>query len=593
MRCALRCLSPLLLLMEAFIHSAGAQEWVDESNRHAELVITVLATFEPERASELGATGYDEAVMDLGPDLFGRYQLAMRALIADLAKEKSRVQDPRIAQDLQILLDYADLELEKATLEHELLLPYYSAAEIVYDGLSALLREGASPASHAAALQRLRRYAGLSAGTAPITELAMSQSKLRFGEQLLGPYRGAVEQDLEDSPTYLGGIEELFAATALTEWREPYNLLASQVRAYDDWVRREILPRARADHRLPETLYVAALRDRGVRASPAQLIEEGLRAFVETRNEMAALAPLVAETNGYKVSGYLQVIQRLKERHLAGNRILAFYREALADLEEVIRREKLISLPNREAGIRLASPAETAREPAPHVTHPRLIGNACDAPCERPREYPQFVLPYLEQRPDGSWPATDNTFEANAWTLTAHELRPGHELQFSSMIDGGTSIARAVFAWNSANIEGWGLYAEAIVRPYLPVDAQLISLQWKLLRAARMFLDPMLNFGLVGPEAAKAFLVEQVGIEEKRAQGEINRYMYRMPGQATAYYYGYTRLLEIRAQAELRLGEKFDEMKYHDFLLAQGLMPAHVLKESVLGDFVNSLPRQN
>ena len=57
------------------------------------------------------------------------------------------------------------------------------------------------------------------------------------------------------------------------------------------------------------------------------------------------------------------------------------------------------------------------------------------------------------------------------WTLTAHEARPGHEMQFSSIIESGVSIARAVFAFNSANVEGWGLYAEAIMRPYLPLEA--------------------------------------------------------------------------------------------------------------------------
>jgi hypothetical protein len=54
----------------------------------------------------------------------------------------------------------------------------------------------------------------------------------------------------------------------------------------------------------------------------------------------------------------------------------------------------------------------------------------------------------------------DFTFEAASWTLTAHEARPGHELQFAAVVEKGVSIARALFAANSTNIEGWGLYAE-------------------------------------------------------------------------------------------------------------------------------------
>src|SRR5207248_436875 len=77
----------------------------------------------------------------------------------------------------------------------------------------------------------------------------------------------------------------------------------------------------------------------------------------------------------------------------------------------------------------------------------------------------------------------DFNFDAAAWTLTAHEARPGHELQFSSMVERGVSQARAIFAFNSVNAEGWGLYAEAITLPYMPDDGKLISLQLRLQRA--------------------------------------------------------------------------------------------------------------
>jgi hypothetical protein len=53
-----------------------------------------------------------------------------------------------------------------------------------------------------------------------------------------------------------------------------------------------------------------------------------------------------------------------------------------------------------------------------------------------------------------------------------------------------TTSSRAIFAFNSVNVEGWGLYAEAEVKPYLPLDGQLAALQSRLARAARAILDP-------------------------------------------------------------------------------------------------------
>jgi uncharacterized protein (DUF885 family) len=209
-----------------------------------------------------------------------------------------------------------------------------------------------------------------------------------------------------------------------------------------------------------------------------------------------------------------------------------------------------------------------------------LIGNT--------GEYPFFVIPLLTQNEDGSWQQTDDTYEAGAWTLTAHEARPGHEMQFSSIVESGVSIARAVFAFNSVNVEGWGLYAEAIVRPYLPLEGQMISLQYRLMRAARMFLDPMLNLGLITPEEAKSLIMNDIAIGESWAQNEVERYTYRMPGQATAYYYGYSKMQSLRAQTELKLRDDFDQQAFHDFILDQGMLPPDILKDAVMNEFVPS-----
>ena len=68
----------------------------------------------------------------------------------------------------------------------------------------------------------------------------------------------------------------------------------------------------------------------------------------------------------------------------------------------------------------------------------------------------------------GSLEYDDFTFEAASWTLTAHEGRPGHELQFASCVERGVSLARQLFAFNSTNVEGWALYMEAEAKPYEP-----------------------------------------------------------------------------------------------------------------------------
>jgi len=212
---------------------------------------------------------------------------------------------------------------------------------------------------------------------------------------------------------------------------------------------------------------------------------------------------------------------------------------------------------------------------------PRLLGNT--------GEQGEFILPLNIPAPPGSKEATqkldDFTHTAASWTLTAHEARPGHELQFASMIEHGVSDARAVYAFNSTNVEGWGLYAEAISKPYMPPDGQLISLQARLQRAARAFLDPELQSGKVTPQEAKRVLMQDVMLSEAMSNQEVERYTFRSPGQATSYFYGYLRLMELRSDVEKAQGSKFNQQQFHDYILAQGLLPPNLLRKAVLAKF--------
>ena len=578
-----RILTSLAFLCLAATPALAADtSWVDKSNEHAQVVLAAFAKLAPEGAGNMGIDGLDEEISDLTPGFQDRARETIEGVVAELERRLEDETDPKVRQDLGILIQAGKDNLESQRLEEKHMLPYMNVNQMVFQAMRALIDPQVARERYPAAVVRMEKYAGLRGGYEPITELAKKVSIERFDDEgLVGPYRGEVEQDLERAETFVTGIEELLAGTDLQGWEASYETLAGQLRDYSDWVRAEILPRARQDYRLPAVMYQDALKNWGVDASPEALIEQATKGYMDIRNEMEALAPLVAAKFGYDTTDFREVIARLKEDGpIDGDKLLDHYHAVLRDIEEIIVREKLVTLPDRDAGIRIASAAETAAQPAPHLQPPRLIGNT--------GEYPFFVIPLLEKDEDGNWPQTDDTYEAGAWTLTAHEARPGHEMQFSSIVESGVSITRAVFAFNSANVEGWGLYAEAIVKPYLPIEGQMISLQYRLMRAARMFLDPMLNLGLITPEEAKRLIIEDMGIGESWAQNEIERYTYRMPGQATAYYYGYNKMQALRTQVEVKLQDNFDQQAFHDFVLDQGMLPPDILKKSVMEEFVPS-----
>ena len=106
------------------------------------------------------------------------------------------------------------------------------------------------------------------------------------------------------------------------------------------------------------------------------------------------------------------------------------------------------------------------------------------------------------------------------------------------------------------------------------------------MRAARAFLDPMLNLGLITRERAHDILTQEVCLSEPMARQEIDRYTFRAPGQACAYFYGYTQLLELRTATEIALGSKFDRQAFNDYLLGEGLLTPQLLAKAVREKFI-------
>jgi uncharacterized protein (DUF885 family) len=72
------------------------------------------------------------------------------------------------------------------------------------------------------------------------------------------------------------------------------------------------------------------------------------------------------------------------------------------------------------------------------------------------------------------------------------------------------------------------------------------------------------------------------------AKEEVERFTFRSPGQANSYFYGYTRLLDLRRETEKALGARFNQKKFHDFILSQGLLPPDLMRKAVLEEFVPS-----
>jgi len=568
------------ILLSLVFTTASAQDWVKESDEYTTVVLKAQSQFQPEGASSLGMTEFDESTMDLGPDLYARSIAVDEELVEQTREWLRTAENPKVIQDLNILQQALEDGIHSTTLTHQYLLPYYNLSQTMFYGFRALLDPRTDASRYPAALVRLARYTGKAEGFTPITELAKQRTSERFDEAgLLGPYKGELERDLENVARFAAGLQQLFEASGLEGYQQDLDVLLTQLNDYADWLKTEIAPRARQDHRLPAELYADNLKSFGVREDPEDLIRDAQFGFQEIKSQMRSVARQIAEKRGWENGDLMHVMKELKKDQIPQDQVLEVYKSRLAAIEDIIREQDIITLPNRAASIRLATEAESASIPAPFMSPPQLVGNT--------GQYGEFVLVQSNPSLEGDDAQMDDwSHDSVTWALTVHEARPGHEMQFASLVENGTSLARSTYAFNSANVEGWGLYSEAIMMEYLPLEGQLFTLLARLQRAARMFMDPMVNLGQLTPEDAVEFMVNQIGLSKAMASSEADRYAFLIPGQATAYYYGYRNLERLRTEVEMALGERFNQRKFHDFLLKQGLLPPDLLRQAVLEEFV-------
>ena len=106
--------------------------------------------------------------------------------------------------------------------------------------------------------------------------------------KLLTPAKPQVERDLANGPVLIQGIEKLFDQYKLEGWREPFEAMKKQLGEYEQFVRAEVLPKARTDFRLPADLYAFSLEQVGVAMAPEPLAKIAHAAFTDIQTGDAA-----------------------------------------------------------------------------------------------------------------------------------------------------------------------------------------------------------------------------------------------------------------------------------------------------------------
>ncbi|HWV60587.1 MAG TPA: DUF885 domain-containing protein, partial [Sphingopyxis sp.] len=164
-----------------------------------------------------------------------------------------------------------------------------------------------------------------------------------------------------------------------------------------------------------------------------------------------------------------------------------------------------------------------------------------------------------------------------------HEAIPGHHVEtcIAHEMEGLPKFRR--FASVAAFSEGWGLYSELLPKEmglYADPYSDFGRLSLSLMRACRLVVDTGIHSLKWTREQGIAYFDTNMPSSHYDNQREVERYIV-IPGQATAYYIGMQKIIELRARARAKLGDRFDLRRFHDITLGAGPLPLPLLEERI------------
>ncbi|MFN8876263.1 MAG: DUF885 domain-containing protein [Gemmatimonadota bacterium] len=535
----------------------------------------------PVAATYAGGPGYDDRLGSVAPDALARQAVSLRAFLAELARmdQATLAGQERVTAEILALRWRDDLdELERRTIR----IPV-NAEGGFHTGIAGLPR--ITPARTPEDIERYARR--------------LEEVPRYFREHVAWMRRGLAEGYVPPR-IILEGMESTMQLVtpdpeASVFW-EPVTRLPASVSEPDRRRVRQRLARVIADSVARAygdlfRFFTEEYRPRTRATLAARLLPDG-EAFY--RQQVRHFTTLPLEPDSVHAIGLAEVARIRAEmdrvRATAGFRgthaqFLRFLRTdprfAPKSAEELLGRARDIAkrvdwaLPS-QFGRLPRQPYGVVPVPA-HLAPKYTAGRYSGAPIGGTRAGEYWVnTTSLRSR-------TLYTLEA----LTLHEAVPGHHLQtaLAQELEGIPEFRRR--GYFSAFGEGWGLYSERLgldMGFYRDPYSDFGRLTYEMWRACRLVVDTGLHWKGWSRQQAIDYMAANTALAIHEVTTEVDRYI-GWPGQALAYKIGELEIRALRAEAERRLGPRFDVRAFHDVVLGSGSVPLPTLRRLV-GDWI-------
>lgn len=206
--------------------------------------------------------------------------------------------------------------------------------------------------------------------------------------------------------------------------------------------------------------------------------------------------------------------------------------------------------------------------------HPSLEDNLSPAFYLTPAidDYTQNVI-YINQ--------SEQYAEQDIYTTLAHEGFPGHLYQMVYTAAKGISPVRSLLSY-SGFTEGWATYVELLSYRMGAIEENmgaLLSANQLITLCVYAKCDIGVNYHGWTVDDVSDYVSSLFGELEESVMKEIYDAMVSEPANYLNYVVGCMEFMELRTTAEDTLGNKFDPVAFHDFILTTGPAPFEMIAE--------------
>lgn len=367
------------------------------------------------------------------------------------------------------------------------------------------------------------------------------------------------------------------------EWKEACAKAGKALKEYQDFLEKDLLPKAVGNWRLGKERFAKKLElelESDVSADQVRLDAE--REFARVEMEMFVIArqlwPTVfpgktqlPDDESGKRKTVAMVLDALGKDHGKVGDLVVDARKTATRLKNFIRERGILRLPEPDRCLILEMPEFQRGNSVAYLNQaPPLDREARSVYAIAPppkdwdiRRVESFMEEYNSRMLD---------------ILTLHEAYPGHYVQLEYSNRYPSELRRILYSGVFA--EGWAVYTEQVMldEGYRKEDLgiRLCQLKWYLRAVANALLDHGMHCQEWSDSDAMDLLVRRAFQTEGEAVGKIIRAK-QSSCQLSTYFVGRMAFYRLRQEIQKEMGDKFQLGAFHEQVLSHGSPPVKYL----------------